>query len=212
MAGYEELLKSCQGVETKEEQLKDYRGRAYTRYHFTKVGEVTVPDGVFIEVRATATAGTIGLLYGLEVSLGTDGKRISAYGGTYLYEAEDDQGKIKKGRIGTQHADVLVGQHKTKYQRNVQTHEPVEKKAPINKFKQELKKGDWVFGVGQYKTLKVGRVTRWTNHNVWAIYGDDLKDKTREFKFESIEETFLIPDDGFLSELTLATLKGWNGK
>jgi len=99
----------------------------------------------------------------------------------------------------------------TKYVRDVNTHEKVVVKNPVNKFKQEMQKGDWVIGVKPGKYLGIGRITRWTNHNVWAVTGDDLTDKSKEFKFDSITETFTMPDDAHVKLLTMAVLKGWRG-
>ena len=62
------------------------------------------------------------------------------------------------------------------------------------------------------KRLGIGRISRWTNHNVWAIRGDNMSDKSKEFKFDSIEETFTMPDDEHVPLLTMAVLKGWDGR
>ena len=83
---------------------------------------------------------------------------------------------------------------------------------PVNKFKQTLNKDDWIIGVGQgygsNKPLMIGKVSRWTKHNVWAktIDGD-------EFKINDMKQTFLLPGgDDYIDELTLAIVKGWNGR
>ena len=77
----------------------------------------------------------------------------------------------------------------------------------------EMKKGDWVIGVTPGKGLGIGRITRWTNHNVWAVKpGDELNDKSREFKFDSIDQTFTMPDSDQVQQLlTVAILKGYTG-
>ena len=73
----------------------------------------------------------------------------------------------------------------------------------------KLEVGDWVIGVKPGKRLGIGRITRWTNHNVWAVSGEDLNG--REFRFDSITETFTMPDDEHVKLLTMAVLRGWTG-
>jgi len=209
------ILKSCGGVEVKTKESKDYRGRTQYSDRFIKVGDIVVPADTFIEITATATKGTIARVIDIEVDTYTEdtkycqANQIITYGATFIYEVD---GRKQKGRIKSQYAKALVGKHQTEYLRNVDTHEKVEVKNPVNKYKQELQKGDWVIGVMPGKILGIGRITRWTNHNVWGIRGDDLGDKSKEFKFDSIMETFTMPNDEHVQLLTFAALKGWKGR
>jgi len=209
------ILKSCTGVKVVTKESKDYRGNTTYSDRFIKVGDIVVPRDTFIEITATATKGTIARVIDIEVNTYTEdtkycqANQIMAYSATFIYAVD---GRKQKGRIKSPYAKVLVGQHQTEYIRNTETHKKVEVKNPVNKYKQELQKGDWVIGVMPGKILGIGRITRWTNHNVWAIRGDDLTDKSKEFKFDSIMQTFTMPNDEHVQLLTFAALKGWQGR
>lgn len=215
----ETILSSCSGVSVRTKTTDTWRG-ADTTKEFYKTGEIKLPPGdIFIEITATATKGTIARVVGLNVEtygeayssyLGKSKEnQILSYEGGLIFEVD---GRKQKGRIKSSYTKVLLGQHQTKYVRDVKTHEKVEVKNPVNKYMQEMKKGDWVIGTMTGKRLGIGRITRWTNHNVWAVRGDDLTDKTKEFKFDSIKETFTMPDDKHVQLLTMAVLKGWHGQ
>ncbi len=135
-------------------------------------------------------------------------KCLRTYRCTLIYEVE---GRKQRGRIKDEYVKIVEGQPKTKYVRDVTTHKKVVIKNPVNKFKQEMKRGDWVIGVKRNHSLDIGRITRWTNANVWGVTGDDLNDKSKEFQFASISETFTMPDDKHVQLLTMAVLKGWKG-
>lgn len=213
------ILESCSGVKSVTTTSDDWRGRPITTTEYYKVGEVKLPAGnIFIEITATATKGTIARVVDFELE--TYGERYDHYAGkpdqnkiitydtTVIFEVD---GRKQKGRIKSSYIKTLLGQHQTKYVRDVKTHEKEEVKNPVNKYKQEMKLGDWVIGTLPGKRLGIGRITRWTNHNVWAVRGDDINDKSKEFKFDSISETFTMPDDKHVPLLTLAVLKGWEG-
>jgi len=209
------ILKSCGGVKIETKESKDWTGKTVYSDRFIKVGDIVVPADTFIEITATATKGTIARVIGIEVDTYKEktkynnANQIVTYGATLIYKVD---GRKQKGRIQCQYTKALVGKHQTEYLRNVEAHKKVEVKNPVNKYKQELQKGDWVIGVMPGKILGIGRITRWTNHNVWAIRGDDLKDKSKEFKFDSITQTFTMPNDEHVQLLTFAALKGWKGK
>ena len=209
---FENLLMQCDGVRHTSSQRTDWRGQSETVYKFYKTGDIIVPDEVYIEIIGTATNGTVGKVIGFDIDKSRKvGDQISRWDFTYLYEAEHE-GKAKKGRINVANAKILTGKHPTKYVRNVNKHKKVEVKNPVNKYKQELQRGDFVIGVLPSKRLGIGRITRWTNHNVWAVNGDDLDDKSAEFKFDSISQTYTFPNSEEVEELlTFAMLAGWDG-
>ena len=215
----ETILSACTGVSVRKKTTDTWQGTT-TNLEFYKTGEIKLPPvDIFIEITATATKGTIARVVDLNVE--TYGEAYSSYAGkpnenrllsydaTLIFEVD---GRKQQGRIKSTRAKILVGQPQTKYVRDVKTHEKVEIKNPVNKYLQEMKKGDWVIGTMAGKCLGIGRITRWTNHNVWAVRGDDLTDKNKEFKFDSIRETFTMPDDKHVQLLTLAVLKGWHGQ
>jgi len=209
------ILKSCSGVEARTRETTDWQGKKGFVDTLIKVGDIVVPEDTFIEITSTATKGTIARVVDIEVDTYDDetkyhkANQIITYGGTFIYKVD---GRKQKGRINASYTKALVGQHQTEYIRNTETHEKVEVTNPVNKYMQELQKGDWVIGVMPGKRLGIGRITRWTNHNVWAITGDDLTDKSKEFKFDSITETFTMPNDEHVQLLTFAALKGWKGR
>jgi len=209
------ILRSCSGVKVETKESTDWTGRKNTNHTFFKVGDIVIPDDTFIEIIATATNGTIARLVDMEIETYEEetkyhkANQIITYGVTFIYEVD---GRKQKGRIRSKYTKVLVGHHQTEYVRNIESHDKVEVTNPVNKYKQELQKGDWVIGVMPGKILGIGRITRWTNHNVWAIRGDDLNNKSKEFKFDSISETFTMPNDEHVQLLTFAALKGWQGK
>jgi hypothetical protein len=214
---YEDLLKLCSGVIVHQKVQTGTMRHGVDRKYIEiepAPGPILPPDReFFIEIRSTATKGTIGRLVGIDPMIfdTKDYKKISTYSGSYVYEVD---GRPSKGRIQIQNATILVNHTgKTKYIRAVKP--PAEKPkipAPVNKFKQELKVGDWIIGVQPGKVLGIGRVTRWTAHTIWATRCEDLKDKTSEIKFDTIKETFLLPNEDHLQLLTMATLKGWKGR
>jgi hypothetical protein len=219
----EEILHSCSGVDKKlsTTSSRTVDGKKVDVYDFFKTGEIKINGDFYIEITATATKGTIAKVVGIEVETYHDryssmndhyigNNEIVTYDATLIYEVE---GRKQLGRIKDGYTKLLVGPQETKYVRNVKQHEKVEVKNPVNKFKQEMQRGDWVVGVKQHgKGLGIGRITRWTNHNVWAVTGDDLDDKSKEFMFAGIKETFTMPDDKHVQLLTMAVLKGWDGR
>lgn len=219
VSSIEAILQKCGGVrvETKQAEVSMWDSHPRITYTFFKTGDIELPDaGIFIKIIASATKGTIAKVVDLEVetwaerypdSPNDNPNKIIMWDTTLIYEVE---GRKQKGRIKESHTKVLEGEHETKYVRDVQTHEKVVIENPVNKYKQEMKKGDWVIGTRPGKRLGIGRITRWTNHNVWAVAGEDLNG--REFRFDSIKETFTMPDDEHVKLLTMAVLKGWHGE
>jgi len=212
------ILSKCEGVETKRVESKNFRSETIYNYVFLKVGEVVFPTDIYIEIIGTATKGTIARVVSFEIETYDERfthshknapNKIVDYNNTIIWEVD---GRKQKGRINSSHVKLLNGEQVTKYVRDVQTHDKVEIKNPVNKYKQELKKGDWVIGVKPGKGLGIGRITRWTNHTVWAVKpGNELTDKSAEFKFDSIDQTFTIPPDDIEQSLTMAILKGYTG-
>lgn len=185
------------------------------KYFICESDNLTIND-LYIEVTSTSTSGTIGRVIDMEFSKSArkdkDGNSIDAinvYGTTLIYEVD---GRSKPSRIGLLYVKILENHDgKTKWVRNVKSRK-TEIKNPINKFKQELKENDWIIGVGRgyksQKPLMIGRVSRWTNKNVWAKTIDG-----QEFQLNSIKETFLLPaNDEHVEILTMAVVKGWDGK
>ena len=213
----ESILRKCDGVKVVTTESNDWRGQPQYDTKLYKTGDIVLPEvGIFIEIIATATKGTIAKI--VEIDAETYGERypdidsykgsteIVSYNNTIIFEVE---GRKQQGRIKEQYIKVLPGVQETKYVRDVTKHKKVVVKNPVNKYKQEMKKGDWVIGVKPGKAIGIGRITRWTNHNVWAVAGEDLNG--REFRFDSIQETFTMPDDEHVKLLTMAVLKGWTG-
>lgn len=203
MIDYEKILKACDGPKVTETQVEQsrYGGRRepYNRVdvEFPDDGVIAVPPGIFIEINSSATEGTIGELIGIQ--------NASTYSGTYILRID---GRPKPCRIHSSYAALLIGHDgTTKFCRNVNSHPKVHVQNPVNKYKQELKKGDWIIGVGMSKTLVIGTVSRWTNHNVWAFKNGEKK----EVKLDCIEETFLMPNTEHVKSLTWAALKGYTG-
>lgn len=212
------ILEQCSGVKVKTQAVLGQKFNWLYPEKVFKVGDIELPErGVFIEITATATKGTIARVISIEglkttstryssINKYKDSREIVTQDATFIYEVE---GRQQKGRIKARHTMALPGTPKTKYVRNVQPHEKV--KNPVNKYKQEMKRGDWVIGVKHGNSLGIGRITRWTNSNVWGVSGDDLDDKSKEFRFASISETFTMPDNEHVKLLTVAVLKGWKG-
>jgi hypothetical protein len=208
----EQILAQCSGitVETTRENVST----------FTKVGDIELPAaGIFIKILRTAAAGTIARVCSIDIKTRAEtyptiesykgNTQLVTYDAAIEYEVE---GRKQKGRIKSIYVKVLNGTQETKYVRDVKKHKKVVVKNPINKYKQEMKRGDWVIGVKPGKHLGIGRITRWTNANVWAVTGEDLNDNSKEFKFDCIDETFTMPNDDHVTLLTMAVLKGWEGK
>lgn len=174
-----------------------------------------LPTNIHIEFLKTAATGSIGRLVDIEFKKGSAWydvveNEINPNVGTFIVQFD---GRSKPSRLTSYHGKILFNHAgPTSYVRNVKKTKKV--KNPVNKYKQELQKGDWVIGVKKgSKALGIGRVTRWTEHNVWAVFGEDLKDKSKEFQFNGILDTFLIPPGTDIEpELTMAVLKGWKGQ
>lgn len=210
----EKILYLCDGVNVKEKE----NNYGYINRSFYKVGDIKVPTGIFIKVISTTTKGTIGRLVDIDVKTtervddnGDKIEYINSYDITYIIEID---GRNKPSRINSYHADVLDGYTgPTLWVRNIKTHDKEKIPNPRNKFKQELKKGDWIIGVGTgykaNKPLRIGKVSRWTKSTVWAETIDG-----EEFKLNSIRETFLLPlqDESLDDSLMMAIVKGWDGR
>jgi len=219
MDALETILSRCEGIHVERKEHENRISSQKYSYTFHKTGDIKLPDDVFIEIDATATKGTIARVVAIEAETRSErypdtesyvnDKTLVTYGVSLTYEVE---GRKQQGRIKSQYVKVLTGTPDTKYVRDVTKHEKVVVRNPVNKYKQEMKKGDWVIGVKRGNSLGIGRITRWTNSNVWAVTGDDLTDKSKEFIFASILETFTMPDDKHVQSLTMAVLKGWHGE
>jgi len=206
---FTEFLDMCGGIKYKLIKAKNKNQHDHRQYYID--GKIEVPDNHYLKVNSTSTVGTIGKLVEFEPYIWGDDEHISSFQGTFLLKVE---GRSKLVRITSGKANYLPGYNGiTKYVRNVKTHTKVEVKNPVNKFKQELNKEDWCVGVGKGgHQLKFGRITRWTNYNVWGVWGDDIKDKSKEFQFDSIQQTLLLPPDAHKQDLLVAMLKGYNGQ
>ena len=192
---YTHFLSKCKGIEKTQQNS----------YELT--GDLVIPTNFHIEIYMTSTAGTIGHVVGFEPSVYYQ-SIISASSSTIIFQV---QGKKGTNRIAASYCKFLEDYTgSTKWVRTVNTIPKVIVKPPINKYKQEMKKGDWAIGAAPGKSLKIGRITRWTNNNIWGTMSDNLDDKHRDFKFESIHEIFILDHDPS-ALLTFATLKGWNG-
>lgn len=192
------ILLECDGVEVIAPEW------GQTRQKFMRVGDIVPRGDIFVEIIGTATKGTIGRVVSVEVR--DYQGAIYSHQGTLTYEVE---GRPKPGKIGSHHANVLKGPQQTKYVRVVKSHPKVKVKNPINKFKQELQVGDLIAGVSYGKSIKIGKVSRWTNSTIWAVTGDDISDKSKEFKLDNIQETFKLPNaEAVNQELTMSVLRG----
>ena len=215
----ESILGKCSGVEVRTTETKDWLHRVTSNSKYYKVGDIELPpESIYIEIKATAAKGTIARIASVEfetygerypeIESYAGSTRIVTYGNTIIYEVD---GRKQQGRVNEQYVTILSGQHETKYVRDVKKHKKVVIKNPVNKYKQELQRGDWVIGVKRGNSLGIGRISRWTNSNLWAVTGDDLDDKSKEFRFASISETFTMPNDEHVKLLTMAVLSGWDG-
>lgn len=208
------LLLECDGISKAYGKAIHY-GRKPILFVVEK--DVTVPKGKFIEIIATSTNGTIGELVDIEFNTQkryTDKLKeveaVDIYSLKYVIKID---GRKKPSKIIYYHAKILDDYTgPTQWVRNVKNRKDEVINNPVNKFKQTLNKDDWIIGVGQgygaNKPLMIGKVSRWTKHNVWVttIDGD-------EFKINDMKQTFLLPGgDEYVDELTLAIVKGWNGR
>jgi|GEM_PF-5902086 len=221
---FKQLLLDCNGIDKTTIQEKNWKGQPEDKTYLYLTGEeFIVPPDQFIRIKSTATKGTVAKIVDMELDVQDERwakveGQISEYSATLIYESIDNKGKKKKGRIQKSYVDFMdpldPEYGNLKYVRNVKSHADKKKevKNPVNKYQQELQRGDWVVGVLPRKRLGIGRITRWTNHNVWAVPGDNLDDKSREFKFDTIQETFTMPNSDHTALLTMAVLKGWDGK
>jgi uncharacterized membrane protein len=218
------IEKLCENIDEIEEvhSLIDRLGRRYNIINYIQTSsKLTIPNNIYIEVLATAVKGTIGRVVDIDfkITVKTDnhGKKImvlNEYGSKFIYEVD---GRKKTSTIPFHHSKILTNHNgTTKWVRNVKKKPKV--RNPINKFKQELQQGDWVIGVGSGaaadKPLQIGRVTRWTDINVWASMNYDApKNEREEFRFSSIKQTFLLPSNDYhIDALMIAIVKGWNGR
>ena len=192
---YTQFLSKCKGIRHKMNNS------------YTLTGEVVIPTNFHIEIFMTSTMGTVGQVVGFEPCAYYE-DLISPSASTIIFQVH---GKKGTNRIAASYCNFLEDYTGlTKYIRNVNTNPKVIIKAPINKYKQEMKKGDWVIGASPSKQLKIGRITRWTNNNIWATRSDNLDDKHSDFRLDSIHEVFILDHDPS-ALLTFAALKGWNG-
>lgn len=212
----QKMLMACEGIKSIYGKASHY-GNKPLYFYADGENEVKVPDNVYVEIDATATAGTIGRLIDIDFTthrrydfLGNEIDAIDMYGVTYIIEID---GRKKPSRISAYHSSIL-GDYTgpTKWVRNVNKKKKEVVQNPVNKFKQTLNKDDWIVGVGQgygaNKPLMIGKVSRWTKHNVWATSIDG-----NEFKLNDIRQTFLLPSsDEYADELMMAVVKGWNGR
>lgn len=163
------------------------------------------PSNCYVKVTKTATKGTIGRVIDVQRDY------LSEWCGTYIIEID---GRKAPSKVNSCHCTLLKNYTGgTVWVRNVRpASEKPAIKTPINKYKQELHKEDWVVGMSR-KRLVIGQVTRWTNFTIWVIpHGASIDDKTKEIKLDDISETFLMPDTDHVKSLTWAAIKGWNGK
>jgi len=202
------LLKQCANVRVKEHT--GWGGSINYTYFITDGSStIKLPEqDIYIEIVGTATKGTIGKLVAIHpYSTYTDG-----HFNIDKFEIEID-GRAKTSNIAQHQSRILDGAAETVWVRKVKKHAKVIIKNPVNKYKQELQKGDWIIGVGKHKILKIGRVSRWTKCNVWAVPpGSEPGDTKDEFLLDSISQTFLMPNDDHVGALTMAILKGYKGE
>lgn len=141
----------------------------------------------------------------------------SVYRGTLLLKVH---GRKQLVRISSEYVTFLGTKPNTptKYVRNVTTRDkkpPVPE--PVNKFKQKLSKDDVVVGVAKgHHSIVFGRVSRWTQHNIWIIPDvgkgkENNKTGVKEVQLDSIKQCFKMEDDGYKKALTFAAMKGWDG-
>ena len=213
---YIELLEKCKNVRVKTIQVTSPYHSSYKKFYGDD--EIDVPDNIYIEVIKTATKGTIGKLIKIIPERYKVDNAINSYYGTFIIKVE---GRARPCKINSAYAKILENYTgPTKYVRAVKQHDKKKEiKSPVNKFGQELHKGDWVIGVGKNKKLRIGRITRYTNSNIWATFVNDYEEVTKnthnkhkEFMFRTIADTFLIPGDEVKEAITMSLLKGWNGE
>lgn len=174
---------------------------------------VIVPiDNLYIEVSATQTKGTIGKLkhieirdfYSIKSEINPLYKAFNIYDLRLMLEADGRNDLIP---VRYTHAKLLSGYNgPTKYVRVVKEKAKPKVATLTNKFKQELAVGAWAVGPDNHKRIRVGQITRWTEHNAWASF-DGV-----EFRFDSFRETLILPEDDLLKTLTFAKLSGWAGR
>jgi len=209
----QQLLADCDGIEVVSGS-PGYGG--YRQTLFVVKPDVTIipPSEIYIEVISSSTKGTIGKL--IDITFNTQNRLneknetvtvVDQFSIKYIIEIE---GRKKPSSISSYFSEILINYTgKTKWVRNIVDHTKEVIKNPVNKFKQQLQKDDWIVGVGMGgDSLKIGKVTRWTKNTVWAKTIDG-----EEFRLSSIAQTFLMPSSNeHLTELTMAIVKGWNGK
>jgi len=187
------LLSLSQGIEKRiRDGHQPYAHLASCAYDYFKIGEVIPPKGVFVEVVATATAGTIGEIVGYpDLASTMIGARVYDYSAKFEIKID---GRAKTGLINSYHCRLLDNYTgPTKWVRNVKKHEKVEIPDHVNKYGQTIKKGDWVVGIGVRKTIKFGQVTNWTKSSI-NVTCDKNKKKTS--RISDPRECFVLPDLG----------------
>ena len=200
---HSDFFKLCDGIKN-EKIASTYH--SYNQLTKTK-DNITIPTDkdYYIKIHMTATKGTIGRIIGLDADV-YHNDRISDYSSSYIFEVDS---RKKPGRIRCNCCYILDDEHdgSTKWVRNVNKHSKKEIKAPITKYKQELQVGDIVIGLQYGSNLCVGKVTRWSNHNVWVNkYG-----LNQEVKLYSNSEIFSLGQDADNVEeaMSFAILSGF---
>lgn len=209
----EKVLAACEGVEVKTQNKTFNNGQPYQThsFHMDDKSLFAVPHNIFIEIYASATAGTIGKL--VDIDFGDDRNRrnnqLYVHDITWIIQVE---GKEGTNRIARYHSDILVGHDgSTKYVRNTNKHVKEVIPPHVNKYHQTLHKDFWIAGIGSGKRLFFGQVTRWSKSSVW-VNPTPTVPKSKEQCITIPLQTVVLPHGvDYEQSVTMMALQGWKG-
>lgn len=204
-----QLFEQCGGIDVIGELRRNtHTGDTRTQYSFVKTGDITVPDDVYIEIDSTATAGTIGKLVAIDVGDLYE-NMIRMYDITFVIQVED---KSETNRIAYHHSSILKDHDgSTKYVRNIKKHEKEDIPEHVNKYKQKIKPGMWIVGLGRGKRLQFGEVTRYSKSSIWVNPTPSIKKSKEQCITYPRETLILTPDADHEQMVTMMVLSGWTG-
>ena len=205
-----ELLKACSGIRTEEKISEDWKQEKYTHYkHFFEGETIGIPDDVYIKINGTATKGTIGHLVDIDFHQmpGHRDRPVGGWDTTFILSVD---GRPNVSRIQQTHADILANHDgTTKFVRNVKKHLQVEIPPHVNKYMQQLNKGDWAVGLGTRKTIHFGQITKWSKASVYVNPTAEIKGSTH-YLISHPRECFKLPEEVDYTQLiTMMILQGW---
>jgi len=207
-----DVLKRCGGIDVVviEHPSMTRNGQKFYYDEFHHVGDIVVPDNVFIEIEGGISKGTIGRL--VDIDFGKPYRVdnvVSTSDITWIIQVD---GRDKTNRCSHWQSSVL--QHHdgtTKYVRNIKKHKKIDIPPHVNKFNQTLMEGVWAAGLGPCKTLYFGEVERWSKSSVWVNPTPSIP-KSKANCITLPKETLVLPSGADYEQMvTMMGLSGWSG-